>query len=127
MIDHLGIHVSDLPRAIEFYTRALAPLGYELVMQYDHGGSTGAGFGVNKKPDLWIEGGKTPRDRVHVAIATTSRKLVDAFYATAIAAGGKDHGAPGLRPHYHEHYYGAFVLDLDGHNLEAVCHEPYLD
>jgi catechol 2,3-dioxygenase-like lactoylglutathione lyase family enzyme len=124
MIDHIGIRVRDFAQSVAFYTKALAPLDYVLVKKLDQ--FNAAGFGVGQKPDFWIEGGKAPTDRVHVAIVTKSRKNVDAFYAAAIAAGGKDNGPPGMRPHYHEHYYGAFVLDLDGHNIEAVCHEPYL-
>ena len=122
MIDHIGISVRDLDRSIAFYTKALAPLGYELVMKWE----SFAGFGVGGKPDFWIDGRAAP-DRInHVAFRASGRALVRAFYDAALAAGGKDHGAPGVRPHYHEHYYGAFVLDLDGHNIEAVCHEPFL-
>jgi len=126
MIDHIGIQVSDLPRAIAFYTKALAPLGYELLMQFDEGHFHGAGFGANKKPDFWIQKG-TPNDRIHVAFATKSRKVVAEYHAAAIEAGGKDNGGPGPRPEYHPHYFGAFVLDPDGHNIEAVCHEAYLE
>jgi catechol 2,3-dioxygenase-like lactoylglutathione lyase family enzyme len=121
MIDHLGIAVSDLAKSVAFYKQALAPLGYELVMQMD----TYAGFGVGGKPDFWIGAGQ-PKDRVHVAFATKSRSVVRDFYSAAIAAGGKDNGGPGIRAIYHPEYYGAFVLDPDGHNIEAVCHEPYL-
>ena len=121
MIDHLGIAVSDLAKSVAFYKQALAPLGYELVMQFD----THAGFGVGGKPDFWLGVGQ-PKDRVHVAFATKSRSVVRDFYSAAIAAGGKDNGGPGIRAKYHPEYYGAFVLDPDGHNIEAVCHEPYL-
>jgi len=83
-----------------------------------------AGFGANGKPDFWI-GGEGGIDRpLHVAIVAKDRATVDAFYQAALAAGGRDNGSPGLRPHYHAHYYGAFVLDPDGHNIEAVCHAP---
>ena len=126
MIDHIGISVTDVAKAIEFYTKALAPLGYELVMKIDEGDFHGAGFGETKKPDFWIGQGK-PADRIHVAFATKSRKVVDAFYAAAIAAGGTDNGKPGPRPEYHPNYYGAFVRDADGHNIEAVCHQAYLE
>jgi catechol 2,3-dioxygenase-like lactoylglutathione lyase family enzyme len=121
MIDHIGIEITDLARSKAFYTAALAPLSYELIMEWQ----TFAGFGEKKKPDFWIGVG-SPDKKIHVAFRAPTRKIVDAFYAAAIAAGGKDNGAPGVRPHYHEHYYGAFVLDPDGHNIEAVCHEPYL-
>jgi len=121
MIDHIGIAVSDLARSIEFYRKALAPLGYELIMSFPEV----AGFGAGGKPDLWIAKG-APQDHVHVAIRSKGRAEVRAFYEAAIAAGGRDNGPPGVRAHYHPDYYGAFVLDPDGHNIEAVCHEPYL-
>ena len=124
MIDHLTVHVSDIAKSLAFYRAALAPVGYEVIMEFPNF----AGLGIAKKPDLWLGGGKaagtiTP---THVAIRADRRSVVDAFYAAAIAAGGKDNGKPGVRPHYHEHYYGAFVLDADGNNLEVVCHQPYL-
>ena len=122
MIDHIGIAVSDFDRAVAFYTKALAPLGYVHIMTF----GTHAGFGIDGKPDFWIEGGKQPKDRIHVAIRAKGRADVRAFYEAAIAAGGKDNGAPGVREHYHANYYGAFVLDPDGHNVEAVCHDAYL-
>jgi catechol 2,3-dioxygenase-like lactoylglutathione lyase family enzyme len=124
MIDHVGFPVSDYARAKAFYERALAPLGYTLIMevQQNEQDAKAAGFGANGKPDFWI-GGEGGLDKpLHVAIAAKNRAAVDAFYQAAIAAGGKDNGAPGLRPHYHANYYGAFVLDPDGHNIEAVCH-----
>jgi catechol 2,3-dioxygenase-like lactoylglutathione lyase family enzyme len=121
MIDHLGLAVSDLAKSVAFYKQALAPLGYELIMSMDQF----AGFGVNGKPDFWIGVGQ-PKDRVHVAFATKSRSTVKAFYSAALAAGGKDNGGPGIREIYHPDYYGAFVLDPDGHNIEACCHEAYL-
>jgi catechol 2,3-dioxygenase-like lactoylglutathione lyase family enzyme len=120
MIDHLGIAVSDLAKSIAFYTNALAPLGYKLIMQ----APTHAGFG-HGDTDFWLAPG-APKDRIHVAFRTQSRAAVRAFYAAAIAAGGTDNGAPGIREIYHPDYYGAFVRDPDGHNIEAVCHEPYL-
>jgi catechol 2,3-dioxygenase-like lactoylglutathione lyase family enzyme len=85
-----------------------------------------AGFGAGGKPDFWVEGNKQPKDRVHVAFLASGREMVRAFYDAAIAAGGKDNGEPGVRPHYHANYYGAFVIDPDGHNVEAVCHDAYL-
>jgi catechol 2,3-dioxygenase-like lactoylglutathione lyase family enzyme len=125
MIDHIGFSVSDFERAKEFYTKALAPLGYALIMEVPaektESGYAAAGFGIGQKPDFWIGGeGKLPKP-LHVAIATKDRASVDAFYRAALAAGGKDNGEPGVRPHYHPNYYGAFVLDPDGHNIEAVC------
>ncbi len=129
MIDHIGMPVSDLARATEFYAQALAPLGIAVVMQVsaeesDHGAAVG--FGANQKPFFWIGEGERPGGHIHVAFAASSREAVDAFYRAALAASGKDNGAPGLRPHYHADYYGAFVLDRDGNNIEAVCHAPAL-
>ena len=126
MIDHMGFPVSDYARSKVFYEKALAPLGYVLVMEVQENafGAKAAGFGTGGKPDFWI-GGEGRLDKpVHIAIAAKNRAAVDAFYQAAIAAGAKDNGAPGLRPHYHPNYYGAFVLDPDGHNIEAVCHSP---
>jgi catechol 2,3-dioxygenase-like lactoylglutathione lyase family enzyme len=126
MLDHVGFPVLDYERSKAFYTRALAPLGYTLVMEVrqDEHDSPAAGFGANGKPDLWIGGEGGLSRALHVAIAADDRAAVNAFYDAALAAGGKDNGAPGLRPHYHPNYYGAFVLDPDGHNVEAVCHKP---
>ena len=129
MLDHVGIPVSDFPRAKAFYARALAPLGITLIMEVtpeQTGHGSAAGFGHDGKPYFWFgdDGAPPPGLHSHVAFATDSRAQVDAFHAAALAAGGRDNGAPGLRPHYHEHYYGAFVLDPDGHNIEAVCHLP---
>jgi catechol 2,3-dioxygenase-like lactoylglutathione lyase family enzyme len=137
MIDHLGLPVSDLARATEFYRYALEPLGYGIVMQVSaaetgHGGAVG--FGApgkaadfqSGKPSFWIGEGERLPGHIHVAFVAPSRAAVDAFYRAALAAGGKDNGPPGLRPHYHANYYAAFVLDLDGNNVEAVCHAPAL-
>jgi catechol 2,3-dioxygenase-like lactoylglutathione lyase family enzyme len=118
VIDHTGLTVSDLERSKAFYRAALAPLGYELLMQW----GSRAGFGVRPKPDFWIGAGKANDPSIHIAFRADSRALVDAFHAAALGAGGRENGGPGLRPHYHENYYGAFVLDPDGHNIEAVCH-----
>ena len=128
MIDHIGFAVSDYARSKAFYAKALAPLGYTLVMEVDasqtESGSPAAGFGINGKPDFWI-GGEGRLDKpLHVAIAAKDRAAVDAFYQAAMAAGAQDNGAPGIRAHYHPNYYGAFVRDPDGHNIEAVCHAP---
>ena len=124
MIDHIGIQVSDLERSVAFYSKALAPLGYALVMTWEKF----AGFGVAGKPDFWIDGsaGEPPKQTIHVAFRASGRAVVRSFHEGALAAGGRDNGAPGVRPHYHQHYYGAFVLDPDGHNVEAVCHEAFL-
>ena len=119
MIDHISIRVSDYERSKRFYTLALAPLGYKLMME----GASGAGFHSGLIPDFWISQG-TPSPSVHVAFACPDRATVDAFHRAAIAAGGVDNGAPGLRPIYHPSYYGGFVLDPDGYNIEAVCHKP---
>lgn len=127
MIDHIGITVGDFQAGKQFYAKALAPIGYSLVMEVSAeqtGHNAAAGFGVPPKPDFWIAGGAPNVPPVHVAFRVSSRALVRAFHAAALAAGGRDNGGPGLRPHYHPHYYGAFVLDPDGHNIEAVCHEP---
>jgi len=128
MIDHIGFPVSDMKRSIAFYTQALAPLGITLIMEVtpEMTGNEGhhAGFGADKKPFFWLSTGKPPKSRSHVAFAAKDRAAVAAFYEAAIKAGGKDNGLPGLRPHYHKDYFGAFVLDLDGHNIEAVSHRP---
>jgi catechol 2,3-dioxygenase-like lactoylglutathione lyase family enzyme len=126
MIDHVGYSVSDYARAKAFYEKALAPLGYALVMEAtaQQTGQPAAGFGSGGKPDFWIGGEGKLEKPVHIAIVAKDRPTVDAFYRAALAAGGKDNGPPGLRVHYHPNYYGAFVLDPDGHNIEAVCHAP---
>ncbi len=128
IIDHLGFGVADYVRSKAFYEAALAPLGIAVVMEAPaeatESGGAACGFGREGKPVFWIlaEGKAAPR--LHVAFAAASREDVDAFYKAALAAGATDNGAPGLRPHYHPSYYGAFVLDPDGHNIEAVCHKP---
>jgi catechol 2,3-dioxygenase-like lactoylglutathione lyase family enzyme len=125
MIDHLGIAVSDYNRARNFYVQALAPLGYGIIMEAgaEHGGPA-AGFGAGGRPDFWIAASDGPKLPLHVAFAAKDRPTVDAFYRAALAAGGKDNGPPGIRAHYHPNYYGAFVLDADGNNIETVCHIP---
>ncbi len=127
MIDHTGLVVSDYASSRQFYMQALAPIGYALLAEFS-AAQTGsvdvAGFGEPPKPDFWINGGTPNRPALHIAFRVVDRATVDAFYKAAIAAGGKDNGPPGLRPHYHPDYYGAFVLDPDGHNIEAVCHTP---
>ena len=130
MIDHLGMPVRDIARATEFYLKALAPLGIGIMMEVsaeETGAGAAVGFGAQGKPFFWIaEAPALSGGHVHVAFVASSRAEVDAFYAAAIAAGGEDNGPPGLRPHYHANYYGAFVLDADGNNIEAVCHAPAL-
>ncbi len=127
MLDHIGMPVSDIARATDFYMKALAPLGIAMIMQISAeqtGHGAAVGFGAEGKPFFWIGEGEKAGDHVHVAFAAQSRAEVDAFYQAALAAGGTDNGAPGLRPIYHANYYGAFVLDPDGNNIEAVCHAP---
>ena len=121
MIDHVGFGVSDYDRSKAFYSAALAPLGIELLMEPV---AAAAGFGKDGKPFFWVEARSAPVTGVHVAFAVDTRELVDAFHAAALEAGGTDNGAPGVRAIYHPNYYGAYVLDPDGNNVEAVCHRP---
>lgn len=126
MIDHTGVVVSDFNKSKSFYAQALQPIGYTLLMEFPAsvtGHTDVAGFGEVPKPDFWISRGTANKPPIHVAFRVACRAMVDAFYRAALGAGGVDNGAPGLRPHYHPNYYGAFVLDPDGHNIEAVCHE----
>jgi catechol 2,3-dioxygenase-like lactoylglutathione lyase family enzyme len=123
MIDHIGLSVVDYERSKAFYRAALAPLGYALIMEITEAGPH-AGFGAGGKPDFWITKGKATTPPVHVAFGARDRASVRAFYDAARAAGATDNGPPGPRPEYHPDYYGAFVLDPDGHNIEAVCHHP---
>ncbi|MBP7701759.1 MAG: VOC family protein [Phenylobacterium sp.] len=126
MLDHIGLTVSDFARARAFYDAALAPLGVAMVMEVtpeQTGGSSHLGYGSDGKPYFWIGDGGATTGALHVAFTAADRATVDAFYAAALAAGGRDNGPPGLREHYHPTYYGAFVLDPDGHNIEAVCHQ----
>ena len=122
MLDHVGFTVSDYERSKAFYSTALAPLGITLLMEPMN---AAAGFGKGGKPFFWIETrGPALTGDLHVAFAADDRETVDAFHAAALEAGGKDNGAPGVRAIYHPHYYGAYVLDPDGNNIEAVCHKP---
>lgn len=126
MIDHTGIIVSDIKTSKAFYEKALTPIGYALILELPAsvtGHADVAGFGEPPKPDFWISGGTPNKPPVHIAFRVASRAKVEAFYKAAMEAGGTENGPPGLRPHYHPNYYGAFVLDPDGHNIEAVCHE----
>lgn len=120
MFDHLGFGVTDYAASRAFFLKALAPLGVTVAMEGPHG----IGIGVNGKPSLWLFQTDDKPTPLHIAFTAASRKLVDEFYRAALEAGGKDNGAPGLRPHYHPNYYGAFVIGPDGHNVEAVCHQP---
>lgn len=126
MIDHIGFAVADMQQARQFYARALQPLGISVLMEVteEMTGGHGAhlGFGRDGNPFFWIGTGKPAVGGCHVAFAAPDRVTVDAFHAAALAAGGRDNGAPGLRPEYHPGYYGAFVLDPDGNNIEAVHH-----
>lgn len=126
MIDHTGIPVSDPVRARAFYDAALGAIGAKLLMTVPKeftGGKWVAGYG-RAKPDFWLTESADIGPGRHYAFTASSRAEVDAFHAAALAAGGRDNGAPGLRPHYHADYYGAFVFDPDGNNVEAVCHRP---
>jgi catechol 2,3-dioxygenase-like lactoylglutathione lyase family enzyme len=134
MLDHVSLRVADYDRSKRFYAAALAPLGYTLAME----SASGAGFRRGFIPDFWIKQGEPMSlgagavslepagcggPAVHVAFAGDNRTAVDAFHRAALAAGARDNGAPGLRSNYHPNYYGAFVLDPDGYNIEAVCHQ----
>jgi catechol 2,3-dioxygenase-like lactoylglutathione lyase family enzyme len=119
MIDHVVFFVTDMTRSRAFYDLALVPLGLKRITGDDH---AFAGYGVPGKGDFWIGPAKAPPSATHVAFRAPDRATVDRFYEIAITAGGRDNGAPGLRPQYAPTYYGAFVLDPDGHNIEAVCY-----
>lgn len=129
MIDHLTLVVSDYQIAKQFFLGALAPLNYELVMELNRDRfpqlpvECTCGLGVAGKPDLWLRPG-APVMPTHVAFRAPNRAAVRAFFDTALALGANDHGAPGVRAHYHPNYYGAFVIGPDGYNIEAVCHDP---
>jgi catechol 2,3-dioxygenase-like lactoylglutathione lyase family enzyme len=128
MIDHMGLTVSDYQKSRTFYDAIMPAIGaaccMELTAAQTGGTYEGAGYGVSGKPSFWIGTGGPLQGRLHVAFLAPDRASVDAFYHAAIKAGAKDNGAPGIRAHYHPDYYGAFVLDPDGHNIEAVCHHP---
>ena len=125
IFDHLSLRVSNFERSKGFYIAALRPLGITLMMEFPSADGNSAGFGRGM-PTLWIDDSEKAPQRGHVAFAAATRAMVDAFYNAALAAGGTDNGAPGLRPHYHADYYGGFVLDPEGHNLEVVCHKAAL-
>jgi catechol 2,3-dioxygenase-like lactoylglutathione lyase family enzyme len=119
VLDHISIGASDLALSRAFYEQALAPLDYEVLLEFPGE----VGFGVAGKPDFWLRE-ELPGQPLHIAFRAPDRTVVDAFHAAALAAGGQDNGGPGVREHYHPTYYGAYVLDPDGHNVEAVCHDP---
>lgn len=125
MIDHIGIAVKDYQKAVDFYKASLAPLGYELLMEVQGFAGFGAKESGGAIANFWIHQGEnnSSSPKAHIAFAAADRNAVDAFYQTALKAGAKDNGAPGVREIYHPNYYGAFVLDLDGNNIEAVCHK----
>lgn len=124
IIDHLGLSYENYDAARAFFDAALAPLGISCLAEFEIPTGTIAGYGRDDKPEFWLHSGKPMGQVVHVAFTAQTRAEVDAFYAAALAAGGADNGAPGIRKIYHPNYYGAFVLDPDGHNIEAVCHAP---
>ena len=119
IIDHIGIAVSDYGKSKDFYSKALAPLGIELIMEVQGW----AGFGKKGKPEFWFGAGEQAQSPMHIAFSSDTREAVDQFYAAALSAGAKDNGKPGIREIYHPNYYGAFVIGPDGHNIEAVCHK----
>jgi catechol 2,3-dioxygenase-like lactoylglutathione lyase family enzyme len=123
IFDHVGYAVGDLDKSASFYDAALAPFGIKRLYEYEYPGGKVLGYGVDR-PEFWVNSGDAPRDHVHLAFAAKTRAEVDAFYAAALAAGGRDNGAPGIRAEYHPDYYAAFVFDPDGHNIEAVCNAP---
>jgi catechol 2,3-dioxygenase-like lactoylglutathione lyase family enzyme len=119
VIEHVGLNVRDLAAAKAFYAEALEPLGYRIFAEWEEH----VGFQSGERgPDFWISAREDPSAGTHVCFRAPDRETVEAFHAAALAAGGRDNGPPGLRPHYHESYYGAYALDLDGNNIEAVCH-----
>ncbi|WP_420960681.1 VOC family protein [Brucella sp. IR073] len=122
MLDHIGFNISDMQKSRAFYDAVLGPLGIESVMEFGHW----VGYGRHGKPEFWIgaQKGAQLQGVLHIAFSAGTRAEVNRFYEAALAAGGQDNGAPGIRAHYHPDYYSAFVLDPDGHNIEAVCHLP---
>ena len=128
MIDHVGFAVGDAERSRLFYQAALAPIGITLLRtvtpEQTEASGTVHGFGRDRKAFFWVGDNEAVGEGTHIAFAVQSRSEVDAFHAASIQAGGRDNGAPGLRPHYGPDYYAAFVFDPDGNNIEAVCREP---
>jgi len=119
-IDHIMLSVSDVEKSKTFYHQALSPLGITQAMEM-HGWFA---YGKGGRPVFWFGQGRMAQHPMHIAFVADNRQQVDAFYQAALAAGGRDNGPPGLREQYHPNYYGAFVFDPDGHNIEAVCHAP---
>jgi catechol 2,3-dioxygenase-like lactoylglutathione lyase family enzyme len=120
IFDHISLSVTDVDKSKAFFVRALEPLGIGIEME----GDGYAGMGRPGKPQFWLGASGTPSGPMHIAFAAEDREQVRQFHAAALAAGGRDNGAPGVRAHYHPTYYGAFVIGPDGHNVEAVCHRP---
>lgn len=120
ILDHIGLAVRDFGKSATFFRRALAPLGIQTVLE----GEGWAMLGKEGRPEFWIGVHGIPPGPIHLAFAAENREQVRAFHRAALAAGGRDNGAPGIRAKYHPDYYGAFVFDPDGHNIEAVCHGP---
>jgi catechol 2,3-dioxygenase-like lactoylglutathione lyase family enzyme len=120
VFDHIGIGVSDLAASKRFFLEALAPIGVGVVMEE----SDAVGLGPGRRPVFWLGQAEGQPAPLHLAFTAQNRAQVNEFYRRALAAGGKDNGPPGLRPHYHAHYYAAFVIGPDGHNVEVVCHDP---
>jgi catechol 2,3-dioxygenase-like lactoylglutathione lyase family enzyme len=118
MIDHVSVRVQDFGRLLAFYREALAPIGYQVIMEYPGA----VGLGADGKPDLWLMQTEQQLNPTHVALSSASRGPIDAFHAAGLAAGGTDNGPPGLREDYHPTYYAAFVRDPEGNNIEVVCH-----
>ena len=120
ILDHIGLAVRDFGKSATFFRRALAPLGIQTVLE----GEGWAMLGKDGRPQFWIGVHGIPPGPIHIAFAAENREQVRAFHRAALAAGGRDNGGPGVRTKYHPDYYGAFVFDPDGHNIEAVCHKP---
>jgi len=123
ILDHVGLAVADFERSKTFYREVLGTLGIELLADWTFGREHVAGFG-KERPTFWIGDGKPARGSMHVAFTAASRAQVAAFHSVGLSMGGRDNGPPGIRAHYHPNYYGAFLFDPDGHNIEAVCHDP---
>jgi len=128
ILDHIEFAVADAEQSRRFYEAALHPFGMTVILRVGpertRTGGTRYGVGRDGYPRIWFHDGEAPGSPMHLALATTNRRVVDAFHAAALAAGGTDNGAPGIREHYHPNYYAAFVLDPDGNNVEAVCQVP---
>ncbi len=120
IIDHIGFGVSDIEKSKDFYIKSLEPLGITLIREEGNN----VGFGRENKAPFWFGPNSDASKKIHIAFVAENRAQVDEFYKAALAAGGIDNGAPGIREVYHSDYYAAFVFDPDGHNIEAVCHKP---